>query len=174
MPQVYWENNFDQNPGMTEGQKEEILKRLKKYNIFAVVQSDIGTFGSFTHKEKREIRQNIKLQSDGVEIEEIPYTVVDQEVSNLLISMKPLLGQAMGELGKGIEFIVYPGEVAGEKILDPTSDGSFIITSFENDFRWRLPLGSLMPSVIDSETGEEFPGNYKFNPYNGNPLTQIE
>ncbi len=33
MPQVFWENNFEQNPGMTEGQKEDILKRLKEYSI---------------------------------------------------------------------------------------------------------------------------------------------
>lgn len=174
LPQVFWESSFEQNPGMTEGQKSDILKRLKEYNIFAVAQSDIGTFGSFTHKEKDEIRKNIKLEIEGEEIEQLPYIVVDQEVSNLLISMKPVMAQMMGEIGKGMEFIVFPNEIAGETLLDPRSKGSFTFTSFGTEFKWRLPLGSILPPMIDEETNEEFPGNYIFNPYNGNKLTVNE
>lgn len=174
MPQVFWEGNFEQNPGMTEGQKAEILKRLKKYTIFAVVQSDIGTFGSFTHKDKKEIGENITLFVNGGEVEQLPYIVVDQEVSNLLISMKPIMAQMMGEIGKGMEFIVYPNEIAGQTLLDPKNEGSFTLTSFGSEFRWRLPLGSILPPMIDEETSEEFPGNYIFNPYNGNKLARKE
>ena len=174
MPQVFWKANFDQNPALTEGQKSEILRRLKEYTIFGVTQSDIGTFGSFAHKEKREIQENIRFKLNGDVIEELPYIVVDQEVSNLLISMKPVLAQTMGELGKGLEFIVYPNEVANEVLLDPLKEGSFTFTSFGNEFKWRLPMASLLPPMIDKETNESFPGNYMYNPYNGNKLEKKE
>src|SRR5690606_3056840 len=69
IPQEFWETSFEQNPIMPKEERDEFLKLLKEYTIFAVVQSDIGTFGSFTHKDKNEIRKNIKLETNGEEIE---------------------------------------------------------------------------------------------------------
>ncbi|MDQ8204524.1 hypothetical protein [Pelagicoccus sp. SDUM812003] len=174
IPLEFWEESLDQDPRMTEEQKADFIEILEEYTVFAVVESEIGTFGSFKHKPKSEIRDNVKFEIDGDEIEQIPYIAVNQDASNFFITMKPLMGQMMGEMGKGMEFIVFPNEIGGERLLDPRSEGAFTFTSFGNEFKWRLPLGSLMPPMIDQSTGEEFPGNYSFNPYNGNELVRKE
>jgi hypothetical protein len=42
---------------------------------------------------------------------------------------------------------------------------------YDQTYRWRTPLGSLLPVKVDAKTGEEFPGNYSFNPYTGEKLS---
>lgn len=37
--------------------------------------------------------------------------------------------------------------------------------------RYHLPLGSVLPAVVDPRTGDSFPGNYHFNPFTGEKLT---
>ena len=37
-------------------------------------------------------------------------------------------------------------------------------------FRYHLPLGSILPAVVDAHSGESFPGNYHFNPFTGDKL----
>ncbi len=170
IPQELWEANFEQDPTIPKEKKEELLKLLKKYSIFAVAEIDIGTTGSLTHKGRKEIRDYIKLETSTGTIEPIPFMVLNQDIYSLLRSMKSTLGQTMGEIGQGVEFFVYPNQIAGKTLLDPKSNDFFKFTSFGTEFKWRLPLGSLLPPVIDKETGEEFPGNYRYNPFNGNKL----
>ena len=38
-------------------------------------------------------------------------------------------------------------------------------------YRWRLPLGSLLPPRYDAKTGEKFSGNYLYSPFTGKELT---
>ena len=37
-------------------------------------------------------------------------------------------------------------------------------------YDYRLPLGSVLAPRYDPDTGEQFPGNYFFNPYTGTKL----
>jgi hypothetical protein len=38
------------------------------------------------------------------------------------------------------------------------------------EFKFRLPLGSLLPPKFDPNTHEKFPGNYIYSPYTGSKL----
>jgi hypothetical protein len=41
---------------------------------------------------------------------------------------------------------------------------------YDAKFTWRLPLPRLLPAKVDPRTGQEFPGDYLFNPYTGESL----
>ena len=49
--------------------------------------------------------------------------------------------------------------------------GTLQVSLYDQVYRWRTPLGSLLPAKVDAKTGEEFPGNYSFNPYTGEKLS---
>ena len=66
--------------------------------------------------------------------------------------------------------VIYPSKEGDQKLIDPLKPGSFKYTLYEQTFTWRLPLVSLLPPKVDPKTSEEFPGNYEFNPYTGEPL----
>ena len=95
---------------------------------------------------------------------------MSQEIKNLLSVLKPLMAGMLGQMGQGLEFIIYPNTKAGKKIIDPRAAGTLEAKFFDATFRWRLPLGALMPPKVDPQTGEEFPGNYGFNPFTGEKL----
>jgi hypothetical protein len=56
-------------------------------------------------------------------------------------------------------------------VIDAMQAGTMQVKLFDQSFKWRTPLGSLLPLRVDAKTGEEFPGNYGFNPYTGEKLT---
>ena len=45
------------------------------------------------------------------------------------------------------------------------------VTVAEKVFRYRLPLGSVLPPRFDPNTEETFPGNYNYSPFTGAKLT---
>jgi hypothetical protein len=70
-----------------------------------------------------------------------------------------------------MEFVVYPAKAAdGTPTVDAAQAGTLKIKLYDQAFSWRLPLGSLLPAQFDKKTGEEFPGNYQFNPFTGDKL----
>jgi hypothetical protein len=89
----------------------------------------------------------------------------------VLATIKPLLSGMLGQLGQGMQLVVYPSKLNGQRLIDPKTPGTFQYMLFDQTFKWRLPLGSLLPKKVDPKTKEEFPGNYEFNPYTGGKLT---
>jgi len=85
--------------------------------------------------------------------------------------MRPVFSNMLGSLGLHLAFLVFPAaDKQGVRTVEPTKDGTFVVRVGPQEFRYRLPLGSLLPPAIDQRTGETFPGNYHFNPYTGNKL----
>jgi hypothetical protein len=89
----------------------------------------------------------------------------------IMAGFKPGIAGMLGSFGQGIEIIMYPGRKDGKLLLDPLQPGGFKYTLFDQTFTWRLPLGSLLPPLHDPKTGEEFPGNYLYNPFTGTKLS---
>ena len=86
--------------------------------------------------------------------------------------MKPLIGGTLGKLGESMEFIAFEGRDKNDKrLLDPLGKAMFTVTVGDRDYKWRLPLGALLPPKFDAKTGEQFPGNFEFSPYTGAKLT---
>lgn len=170
IPVEFWEETLKQNPALTEEQRHEFVNALDQYSAFVTVDMTVGVFGGVTHKSREEVLANIELNVDEEIIEPIPTDELTPDAANFFNMMKPMMSQMMGALGEGMHFIVYPNYKDGVKIIDPTSEGSFEYTSFGISHKWRLPLGSLLPPMLDKETNETFPGNYKFNPFTGSKL----
>jgi hypothetical protein len=75
-----------------------------------------------------------------------------------------------GQVGQSLELVIYPAKVDGKLVVDASQSGTLQLKLYEETFKWRLPLGSLLPAKVDAKTGESFPGNYQFNPFTGNKL----
>jgi hypothetical protein len=85
--------------------------------------------------------------------------------------MKPAMAANAGPLGQAMEFIVFPAKADGKPLIDAAQAGTLQVTLYDQTYKWRLPLGSVLPARVDAKTGEEFPGNYQFNPYTGDKLS---
>ena len=141
--------------------------------MIAVLAADTGPAGTFTFSSPEELRKHTRLEdSAGALYEPVDLQAATPTMKNLLGVLRPMLTSAMGPMGANMEVMLFPATTkAGARIADATQDGFFIVHVNELAFRYHLPLGSILPPMVDARSGDAFPGNYHFNPYTGDKLT---
>ncbi|THB66066.1 MAG: hypothetical protein D6B27_07280 [Gammaproteobacteria bacterium] len=171
IPDAYWKESFRQAPGMTQAQKDEFLKMVKDYTIICVMDGKIGNFGGVKTASRTEIMKNIILSVDGRKYKPLADSQISGDAKTFLGMMKPVMSNMLGQVGSGLEFMAFDGKnKKGAPLLNPMKKGAFTVTFLNKDYKWRLPLGSLLPPMQDPKTKEVFPGNYLYNPYTGKKL----
>jgi hypothetical protein len=172
VPTEYWEESFKQTP-MSREQKDAFLNALNDYLVVAIIDGKISPLGSLTPQSAEHVRKNVTVQADdGKSLPPLGDNEIAPEAKNLLLVMKPVFGKMLGEFGKGMELVCFKGkDDTGARLLDPRKKGQLLVTYGGKEYKWRLPLGSLLPPKYDAESGEKFPGNFLFSPYTGAKLT---
>jgi hypothetical protein len=171
MPTQFWDEALKASAAaLPEEARLQMLAMLEDYSVFGVLRGKIGAGGLSEMKSKEELLKNLKLESNGKAIEPLAPEAVGPGAQMLLGQIKPAMASLAGPMGKSIEFVVYPAKAGGKLQIDAAQPGKLKVTLYDQAFEWRLPLGSLLPPRFDSKTGEEFPGNYEFNPYTGQKL----
>jgi hypothetical protein len=170
MPYQFWEESMKANPALTAEARAQVLAPLADYSLFALLRAKIGAAGMSDVQPKAELIKNLKLQVNGKIIEPLAPEAISPGAQLLLSQLKPALGAMAGQFGQSLEFVVFPARADGKTLIDAAQVGTMQVNLYEQSFKWRTPLGSLLPARIDAKTGEEFPGNYGFNPYTGEKL----
>ena len=172
IPTEFWEESFKQ-AAMTREQKEGFQKAVNDYIVVAVIDGQINQLGGLTPQSAEHVRKNVTVQADdGKPLLPLGDDDVATETRTLLMMMKPMFGKMLGEFGKGMELVCFKGkDDSGARLLDPRKKGQLLVSYGGKEYKWRLPLGSLLPPKYDAESGEKFPGNYLFSPYTGAKLT---
>lgn len=171
IPQEFWEASFNSNPNVTDESKAQILGVLQDYQIVAVVYVKTSVAGFTEIASEPDILANVKFESDGKVIDAVPAAKITPGAQAILGAIKPLVTGMLGQLGQNMHFIVYPNRDGTKRLVDPVLAGAFQVSLYDQVFDWRLPLASLLPKKVDPKTHEEFPGNFKFNPYTGGKLS---
>ncbi len=169
MPAQFWEESMKANPGVPEAARAQVLAALADYTIVTMVRATSGPMGLADAQPKAELLKNARVEYNGKVLEPVPAEQVSAPAQLLLAQLKPAMAAMVGQVGQGMEFIVYPSKVDG-KPIDPTQPGSLNVKLYEQSFSIRLPLGALLPARVDARSGEQFPGNYQFNPFTGDKL----
>ena len=174
IPTEYWKEAFKNEANMTQNQKEAFYDAVDGYTVLSVIDAKTTDLGSIVPFPKEEILSRISL---SVEQNKKMLPLSDDELTsdakNLFAMMKPLMANMLGQFGQGMEFICFKGtDSTGARLLNPKLEKSFAVNYAGLSYKWRLPLGSLLPAKYDSLTGEEFPGNYIYNPFTGNKLVE--
>jgi len=172
IPTEYWREAFRDNPNMTESQKETFCRAVDDYIVFSVIDAKTTDFGSIIPASREQIISKLSLSiGQGKKMKTLADTEITSDAKNLFAMLKPVIANMLGQFGQGMEFVCFKGiDSSGERLLDPRGNGSFSVTLGDETSKWRLPLGCLMPSKFDLQTGEEFPGNYIYNPFTGKKL----
>lgn len=172
MPEQIWQASMAKNPAITRAQVDAILETIRPYTIIAVVDGQLGTFGGVTYRSKEAIRTSVTIKdARGWSYDPLSESAVDPDTKNLLQMMKPIFGNMLGPLGENMHFLLFESKSKdGRPVANPTRQGVFNILVAGKEFKYRLPLGSVLPAKYDPKTGEKFPGNYKYNPFTGSEL----
>ena len=170
LPEQFWQASLGQR--LPADQVEEVLKVVRRYMLIAVVDGRIGPFGGMSFSPEQSVRANVTLKdAAGVNYAPLGESSIDPDMKNLIQAMKPVVANMLGAIGQNMHFVLFPSKSAdGRLVADPASKGTLWVLVGGKDFRYRLPLGSLLSPKYDPGTGETFPGNYNFNPYTGTKL----
>jgi hypothetical protein len=173
MPEQYWRASLQSNDRLTDKAKDEFFGALRPYTIVAVVDTNVGIGGAFSFTSPDTLRSIVRIEDGaGNFYEPLDPQTVSGSVRNLVQIMRPVMANAMGALGSNLEIMVFPADSkSGGPIADAKKEGFFTEHVGDVRFRYRLPLGSLLPSMVDTRTGDTFPGNYHFNPFTGDKLS---
>lgn len=175
IPDEFWQASFAQDPTVTPAQAEEFLKIVRPYTIIVAVDGKIGPFGGVTYKTQDQIRSSLQFV-DGKGNVYRPYqdAQLDADITSFLSMMKPVLENMLGPLGQNMHFFVFSGkDKDGNRLADPKSEGTFTVKlGGGREFKWRLPLGSLLPPKVCPKCKEKLSGAYKYCPYDGTKLPE--
>jgi hypothetical protein len=159
------------NPSVPAAARDQVLAALSDYTVIAMMRAKTGVTGLTDVQPKAELIKNAQLEINGKTLVPVPPEQIAPGAALVLSQLKPALASMAGQVGQAFELVVYPARVDGKLVVDAAQSGTLQIKLYEETFRWRLPLGSLLPAKVDAKTGESFPGNYQFNPFTGGKLS---
>ncbi|HEY4284912.1 MAG TPA: hypothetical protein VGM62_17750 [Chthoniobacterales bacterium] len=150
----------------------EAVAAMSDVNVFLILDAIVGAFGAMDSVATTELQKNLSItDTAGKPLALIPESKQSAATKNMLAMMKPLLSNMLGDFGKGVSFFVFEGKNKdGSRRIDPMKPGNFTAKLSEEEFRWRLPLGSLMAEKVCPKCHEQFPGNYAFCPFDATAL----
>jgi hypothetical protein len=170
MPQQFWEESMKGNPALTAEGRAQVLAPLADYALFGVMRAKVGAAGLTDIQPKAELVKNLKVEVNGKAVQPLAPESIAPGAQMLLSTMKPAMTSMGGPAMAGLEFVVFPAKADGKPLIDAMQAGTLQVWLYDQTYRWRTPLGSLLPAKVDAKTGEEFPGNYSFNPFTGEKL----
>ncbi len=155
---------------------EEVNKAVGGYTVFAVADGKSGPFGGTKFKAKSDIRASMKIRdSHGTRYLLLSEDEITSNTKSFLAWWKPMLEKEYGQWGENTHFILFPGkDKNGDRIADPRKEGTFSVELGKREFRWRLPLSSVVPPKICPACGEKLKGAYKFCPWDGTKLPETK
>lgn len=165
LPDEYWEV-------VLQEEAAEALSVVGPYVIIGAVDGKIGPFGGITFETETSVRNRLRLvDGEGRAHTPLAEDQVSPDARSLLAMMRPVLGNALGAMGENFHFFVFAGGEGGGAHLSATEEGSFSVFIGDEEFAWRLPLGSLLPPKFCPVDGEALSGAWKFCPWHGAALT---
>jgi hypothetical protein len=158
--------------GAAPAQQKKIQAMLDGWVLMLAADAEMGAMGGITSRGRAQVMASTRLKIDGgTELSPVPDSELRGDVKNLFDMFRPLFKNMLGPMGEAVEplaFKVSKKDVQSNELA--TSQGRMTLRLNGESFTWRLPLGSLLPPAVDTETGDEFPGDYRFSPYSGRPL----
>lgn len=173
IPEEFWRASFAQTQDISPTQVEDFLKVLRPYFVLVAVDGSMGSIGGVTYKSEAAVREETQLiDFSGARYRALPEESVGPDVQNLLQMFKPVLGNMLGPLGQNMHFLLFPARTGkGSMIAEASKEGGFTIKMGANEYRWRLPLGSLIPRKTCPVDGEKLNGAWIYCPWHGVKLT---
>jgi hypothetical protein len=169
IPEEFWRASISQGGDLSASQTEEFLKVLRPYLVVAVIDGRMGPIGGLTFKSEATIRESVQLiDASGKRYRTLNNDSLDADTKNLLQMFKPVLTNMLGPIGQNMHFLLFPAHDAkGGMIAEAKKEGAFSVQLGNAEYKWRLPLGSLLPLKTCPVDGEQLNGAWIFCPWHG-------
>ncbi len=125
--------------GQSESLVDTRLRPLQPFLVFAVSRGQVTDRGLVDVHDQKDLLRNSRLTLDGQSLSAAPADQDDADARSTLEQLKPALESMLGNLGHGIEFVLYR-PVPGTLPPEPSGIGALEYSLYHKHFRWRLPV----------------------------------
>ncbi len=169
-PKSYWVAVLKENKNLTEEARNSLAATFEKYTVIAVCRGDVSALGSIQKSNEAVSSETITCFVNSKRLKRLAPEDIDAETTQLFAMMKPGMESVLGQFGKTLEFYIFENPYLSSGPLIENMEGYLTINAYEKKNKIRLPLAAMLDPKEDRKTGDIFPGNYKFNPYTGDPI----
>jgi hypothetical protein len=173
IPTEYWRLATKGNSMVTEEAIKQIEDTFSPYVLVCAADLSSNVAGVIKTSPEAELREKITfIDKNGKKYKPLEKDEVSEEAFTIANYMKPVLGQALGKIGEGMHFYFFKvKDDKGEDLIQATKEGAFnIVIDEKQDFKWTLPIPTLMPPKFCPVDKEKMKGHWKFCPIHGNKL----
>jgi hypothetical protein len=169
IPTEYWAFSAQVDPKVSAAQMDSVAELLRPFTVIAAVDGELSPAGEISFLPAQKLRASIRLvDSHGTRYPPIAPDAIPERTQVIIDVLKPLFANLLGQMGESMEFFLFPAADAhGHPIAPATGSGGFSVVLAEEEFRWRLPLGSLVPRKRCPVDGELLSGSWRYCPWHG-------
>lgn len=177
MAEEYWQialAKFAAERRLTDAQTaqvEAMFKPLRSYTLISAVEAK-GEPGNFAYTPEAALRSSMVLSdNEGQTYRPLPEEAIAPEARKVLQLLQPVFAKVFAEFGpfgENFKLFIFPANTpSGRRIADAKAEGGFSVQLGKQSFRWRTPVGALLPPKHCPVDGEEVNGAWKFCPWHG-------
>ncbi|NQX81347.1 MAG: hypothetical protein HRT66_05055 [Flavobacteriaceae bacterium] len=169
IPTSYWKIALEDNPQIPKETLSQIESAFKDYVFVCALDLDINADGTMDYTEETELRKTILIEDNrGVVYRPLAESNISDEAKSFASAIKPMFTQMFGQIGSGIHFYFFSiRDHESENIINEKKVGEFTIKHSSRNFKYLLPLVTLLPSKKCPKDGATMKGNWNYCPIHG-------
>lgn len=130
MPREFWEVVLAKDPTTDQHSIDQVMQTLGSNAIVAIVQADVGMFGTYTYYPRYKVEGNTRMYYvDALSMRHdlVPIDPPNADFAMMLEVFKPIFKSALGSLGENLHlFVVADTAEDGHRIMDPYVEGQMV------------------------------------------------
>ncbi len=170
-PELYWEVELSDDPDVPREVIHDLQWVLRPYMVFLVHDGKVNEDGRLQFRSEGAIRATMRLEdSEGNKYEAVAPDAIGHDVRGLLDDV--IGAERRGSIaGDGLHYFVFRArKPGGAKIAVVDQPGHFTLHLGTTSFRFRTPLGALVPKKSCPTCGEALNGAWSHCPWDGAAL----
>jgi len=172
IPKSYWKIALRDNPQIPVETIQKITSTFEEYVFVCGLDLKMNLDGTMSFTEEANLRNSISLEdSNGTTYVPLSNDQVSIDALEMAESLKPMFKQMLGQMGAGMHFYFFKiTDADSNNSIDAYKEGNFTIKHSNKQFKYVLPLTTLMPSKKCSVDNATMKGNWKYCPMHGTSL----
>jgi len=172
IPNEYWRISLAGNKQIPSGTIEQLENVFRDYILICAADIIINMDGSMLFRDESEIRKTITIEDErGKKYKPLSGSEISLDAAAIAQNIKPMFAQVLGQMGQGMHFFFFSVQNnKNEAMISATKPGGFTVIYADNEFKWTLPLATLLPPKFCPVDKEKMQGNWKYCPIHGKSL----
>jgi hypothetical protein len=172
IPNEYWRIALKGNDQIPVETIDYVETAFRDYVLILACDLSIHNDGTMDYTSEEDLAKSITILDNlGKKHFPLPNNQIDGQALSVAENMKPFFAQALGQMGRGINFFFFSvTDQSGKNLIDGKAQGHFTVSHSNSSFLWKLPLSTLLPPKFCPVDKERMKATWSYCPIHGQKL----